>query len=428
MSRFKKFGILAMTLFGFASCGEDTSIFKNIPLTLDPILLANPIAMVGSSGSKRLYVANSNNEVLWFDSSFYILDITNPVAPTAIAVISIPNFSGNLLLDEVNGFAYLPNRQSSSEADSVDQVVRININEASPGFLSVELFESGEDPFGGFFDGINSLYVCVDSEVLRYNVNDLSGFSAVDLAVTTSSGRLIEAQDTRELSLSPSGNNLFVTNRTDSMLILNVNQFPPPGAPGRTDLGTEPVDYIVNGTISTRGATRDSQFLYIVDGVPPELRVMTDAGLAPVDGPAQEITTGSLQVASIPVGSDPGEVIVDEANSRAYVANTDDDTVSVIDTKLFTEIGRVAVDANLPANFDPGDGPFPLALANIDGKNYLYVGNFFSNNITVVDADALTVLSSFPDIPIFEEEDDDDDDNDNDFDSVTNVPGFGNSI
>jgi DNA-binding beta-propeller fold protein YncE len=427
MSGLKKFGVLAMILFGSASCAEDTSIFKNIPLTLDPILLANPIAMVASNGSKRLYVANSNNEVLWFDSSFYVLDISNPVAPTAVAVISIPNFSGNMLLDEARGYVYLPNRQSPNEADTVDQVVRININEASPGFLNVELFQSGQDPFGGYFDGVESLYVCADSEALRYNVNDLTGYTAVDLAVTTATGRLIEAEDTREVSLSPSGNNLFMTNRTDGMLIINVNQFTAPTGPGKIELGTEPVDYIVNGTISTRGATRDSQFVYVVDGVPPELRVMTDVGLAPVNGPAQEINTGSLQVASIPVGSDPGEVVVDEVNRRAYVSNTDDDTVSVIDTDLFVEITRVAVDNNLPPNFDPGDGPFPLAIANVDGTNYLYVGNFFSNNITVVDADTLTVLSSFPDIPIFEEDEDDDDD-DIDFDSVTNTPGFGNSI
>lgn len=426
MSRFKKFAVLALVLLASASCGDDTSIFKNIPLTLDPILLANPISMVASNSSKRLYVANSNNQVLWFDSSFYVLDISNPTAPTAVAVISIPNFSGNLLLDEARGYVYLPNRQSANEADTVDQVVRININEASPGFLNVELFQSGEDPFGGFFDGVDSLYVCADSEALRYNVDNMANYSSVNLQVTTASGRLVEANDTRELALSPSGNNLFVTNRTDSMLILNVNQFSAPTAPGRTDLGTEAVDYIVDGTISTRGAARDSQFLYVVDGVPPVLRVMTDAGLAPVDGPPQEITTGSLQVAAIPVGSDPGEVVVDEANGRAYVSNTDDDTVSVIDTNLFVEITRVAVDANLPANFDPGDGPFPLAIANVDGKNYLYVGNFFSNNITVVDADALTVLSSFPDIPEFIE-DDNENNNDDNFDSVTN-PGFGNSI
>ncbi|HEX5033063.1 MAG TPA: hypothetical protein VFW62_01165 [bacterium] len=422
----KKLGILALLLFGTVSCADDTSIFKNIPLTLDPILLANPIAMVGSSGSKRLYVANSNNEVLWFDSSFYVLDISNPTAPTAVAVISIPNFSGNMLLDEARGFVYLPNRQSPDESTTVDHVLRININEASPAFLNVEIFESGEDPFGGFFDGVDSLYVCADGEALRYDVNNLTNFTSVDLAVTSSDGRVIEATDTRELSLSPSGNNLFVTNRTDNMLILNINQFPAPTAPGRTNLGSEAVDYIVNGTISTRGAARDSRFLYIVDGVPPELRVMSDVGLAPVNGAPQEITTGSLQVASIPVGSDPGEVVVDEVNRRAYVANTDDDTVSVIDTDLFVEITRVAVDNNIPPNFDPGDGPFPLALANIDGKNYLYVGNFFSNNITVVDADALAVLSSFPDIPEFEEDESEDDDID--FDSVTQTPGFGNTI
>jgi len=392
--------LFLVLVFGFAACAGQ-SIFPPIPLTLSPVVLANPIAMATNNASQRLYVVNSNNLVLWADASFVIMDITNPVAPTTIAAISIPNFSGNIILDETRGYVYLPNRQSSSNADLVDQVLRININEASPDFLKVEFFDSGADPFGAFFDGMNSLYVIADQEALRYDVNNLLGFSKVDLNVTTAQGRLIKAQDTRETALSPSGNFLFVTNRTDSMLILNTNEMTAPTTAGELDLGTEPVDYIVDGTNSTRGATRDSKFIYIVDGSPSALRIMTDASLSPVSGAPQEITTGSLQVAAIPLGRNPGEVLLDEPNARAYVSNTDDDNISVIDLNLQTEITRLAVDINLPANIDPGDQPFPLAVANVSGTNYLYVGNFFSNNITVFNADTLQLVSAFPDIPPF---------------------------
>lgn len=421
MRPLKKLLLLTVSLLFLGACGEQT-IFKPIPLSLNPLVLANPIAMIASNAAQRLYVVNSNNKVLWFDASFVILDISNPTNPNPLAVISIPNFSGNILLDEARGFVYLPNRQSDSEADLVDQVLRININESSPTYLQVDFFDSGSDPFGGFFDGVDSLFVAADSEALRYDVNNMLGFTKVDLAVKTAQGREIFAEDTRELALSPSGNNLFVTNRTDSMLILNVNEMTAPTVAGETDLGTEPVDYIVTGTNSTRGAARDSNFVYVVDGAPANLRILTDAGLAPVSGPPQEITTGSLQVAAIPIGNDPGEVIIDEPNARAYVTNTGDDSVSVIDLNLQAEITRITVDNNIPANLDPGDEPFPLAIANIGGGNFLYVGNFDSNNITVIDADALAVVFAFPDVePV--SEDDENQDNSNDF-SGGFSPGF----
>ncbi len=424
MRSLKNFLLSMALVFGFAACAGQT-IFKPIPLTLNPILLANPIAMVADNASKRLYVVNSNNLVLWLDASFIIMDISNPVAPTAIAAISIPNFSGNIILDTTRGFVYLPNRQSSSNADLVDQVLRVNINEASPDFLKVDLFDSGADPFGAAFDGANSLFVVADQEALRYDVDSMAGFTKVDLNVKTAQGRTIKAEDTREDGLTPSGDWLFVTNRTDSMLILDVNEMTPPTTAGEVDLGTEPVDYIVDGTNSTRGAARDSKFIYVVDGSPSALRILTDSALTPVSGAPQEITTGSLQVASIPVGRNPGEVIVDEPNARAYVSNTDDDNVSVIDLNLQTEVTRLAVDSNLPSGIDPGDQPFPMAIANVGGTNYLYVGNFNSNNITVFNTDTLQLVTAFPDIPPFvEEEPGTNNSNSNNNFSGTFSPGF----
>ncbi len=393
----KKIFITLGILLGCASCAGNP-IFPDIPLSVSPLLLANPISMVASAINNRLYVANSNNQVLWFDASFYILDITSPLNPTTIAVISIPNFSGQVLLDETRGFVYIPNRQSANNADTVDQVLRININEASPTFLTTDIFDSAANPFGGFFDGANSLYVAATQEALLYDVNSFPNYSSVNLQVTTNLGRELNADETREIMLSPSGLNVFVTNRVDNFLILNAAQFTPPAAPGITDLGTEPVDYIVTGNTSTRGIARDSTYLYVVDGSPNSLRVLTDLGLAPVVGAPVEIGVASLQVAQIPVGSNPSEVVVDELNRRAYVSNTDSDDVSVIDLDLFVEITRVSVSESLPAGVDAGDEPFGMALVNVGGVNVLYVANFNSNNITVIDADALVVVASFPPI------------------------------
>ncbi|HCU25902.1 MAG TPA: hypothetical protein DF383_12870 [Deltaproteobacteria bacterium] len=427
MRLLQKIGFLLGLAVLFAGCAGNT-IFPNIPLTLDPIVLANPIALAVGSTSQRLYVVNSNNQVLWLDASFVILELSDPVHPTAIAAISIPNFSGNMILDEARGFVYLPNRQSPTDTNLNEQLLRININEASPDFLHVDVFASGFNPFGAYYDGVGSLFVAAIQEGLRYNVDDLSGYTLADLAVTDSSqGPDFNAEGTRELSLSSSGNFLFVTNRTDNMLILDVNQFTAPTGPGQFTLGTEPVDYIVTGTNSTRGAARDANFIYIVDGAPPNLRIMTDSGLVPVSGPPQEITTGSMQVAAIPLGLDPGEVILDETLGRAYVSNTGSDDVSVIDLNLQTEIDRVPVDQNLPLDVQPGDEPFAMATANIGGVNFLYVANYDSDNITVINADTLSVVNAFPQIVVDDEEDEKNNPSNNFFDDPNNPsPGFDN--
>jgi len=395
MLKLKRILILAMILTTFTACaGSD--IFVPIPLTLSPLVLANPISMVASATNQRLYLVNSNNKVLWFDSSFIVLDISNPLNPQPIAVISIPNFSGQVILDEPRGFVYIPNRQSADQSDVVDQTLRINIDESSPGFLTVDLFDAAPNPFGAFYDGVSELYVAASFEATQYNVTSFTGYTSVNLAVKTAQGRDIDADQTRELAISPSGDWLFVTNRIDNMLIVNVNDFPAPTTTGKTDLGTEPVDFIVTGTASTRGITSDSNYLYLIDGSPSTFKVMSDAPLTPVTGAPQEISTASLQIAAVPIGSDPSEVVLDTVNRRAYVTNTGSDDVSVIDLDLFIEISRISVSGNLPANTPVGDSPFGLALVNVGGTNYLYVANFDSNNVTVIDADALQVRAAFP--------------------------------
>ncbi|MDX1386013.1 MAG: hypothetical protein R3257_00380, partial [bacterium] len=230
IKKIKNIAILGSFLIWATGC-VDASIFPNIPLTLDPLVLANPIAMAASANSNRLYIVNSNNRVNYFDASFVILDITNPVFPVGIAAISIANFSGQIILDEARGLVYLPNRQSSSDIDDVDNVLVININEASPGFLTVQEFPSGNSPFGAFWDG-TFFFTAAVAQALQYNVNDFSGFTQVDLGVVTNEGRELEAEDTREIAIAPSDQTVWVTNRLDNMLILNRNEWVAPVAPG----------------------------------------------------------------------------------------------------------------------------------------------------------------------------------------------------
>lgn len=391
----KKIILLLTTLFCFGGCAT-ASIFDPVPLNLSPLVLINPIALAVDPAANRLYLVNSNNTVLFADASFVILDITDPVDPQPISVISIPSFSGQIQLDVPRGFVYIPNRLSEDDTDQVDQVLRININEASPTFLQVDSIPSADNPFGAFYDGANTLFVACANEALRYNASDFAGFTAVDMSVTTAQGREIDGSQTRALGLTPSGNFLFVTNEIDNMLILNVNEFPAPVIPGRVELFEEPVDYIVGGTNSTVGIARDSNFVYVVDDVPQTLRILSEAGLNPVVGPPQEISIASLQVAAIPVGEEPGEVVIDEPNNRAYVSNTGSDNVSVIDTALQIEIARIALDLNLPAGVPLGGGPFGMAVANVSGGNYLYVANFDSSNVTIIDTNSLSVVGGFP--------------------------------
>ena len=72
------------------------------------------------------------------------------------------------------------------------------------------------------------------------------------------------------------------------------------------------------------------------------------------------------------------------AGPYAYVANSDDNTVSVIDTATNTVTATVPV----------GSGPFAVAV-NPQGTK-AYVVNFFSNNVSVIDTATNTVTATVP--------------------------------
>src|SRR5258705_7976975 len=100
-----------------------------------------------------------------------------------------------------------------------------------------------------------------------------------------------------------------------------------------------------------------------------------DASVAVID-----LSSAQRRVSYIPVGRHPTAMIWDGTQSRLYVVNSDDDSVSMIDTRYDREVERIIVrlaETSLSGNSNEG-----LAL-NESGSS-LFVANAHSNSIAVV--------------------------------------------
>src|ERR1043165_9278180 len=84
-------------------------------------------------------------------------------------------------------------------------------------------------------------------------------------------------------------------------------------------------------------------------------------------------------VSRFTVGRHPTVMLLNPARTRLYVANSDDDSVSVVDTKTDKEIERISV--RLSEGVPPGNSPEGLALRGDD----LFVANAHSNSVAVVE-------------------------------------------
>jgi YVTN family beta-propeller protein len=86
-------------------------------------------------------------------------------------------------------------------------------------------------------------------------------------------------------------------------------------------------------------------------------------------------------VATVAVGLHPGALAVDPVRPRLYVANTDDDTVSVVDTQADRVVGTLSL-APYPG---APEGSVPDGLAVSPDGRRLYVANAGNNDVAVVD-------------------------------------------
>jgi len=85
-------------------------------------------------------------------------------------------------------------------------------------------------------------------------------------------------------------------------------------------------------------------------------------------------------VSFISVGRHPTKLLFNQDETRLFVANSNDDSVSVIDTQSDKEVERISV--RLAETVPPGNSPEGLAL---DNQSRLYVANSHSNSVAVVE-------------------------------------------
>lgn len=93
-------------------------------------------------------------------------------------------------------------------------------------------------------------------------------------------------------------------------------------------------------------------------------------------------TSSNTVVATMPVGANPVDVVLNPTGSRAYVDNSADNTVSVINTATNTVVATVPV------------GVFPLGVAVNPAGSRLYVTNSFANSVSVIDTSTNAVVAT----------------------------------
>ena len=360
--------------------------------------LAAPIAIAVDTTRLRAYVVNSNNNAEFTGTTFSVLDITDPAAPVLLNnpanPIPAPNYSAQIYLDTTNGFAYMPNRASDDAVDTSDSLLRINVDETSASFGTIETFNNGENPFGiACCDASGRIYVvdgggtgtgtiAVFDPAEPVQPADLSTYVQISLEVVLASGDRITGRDSTEVVLL--GSQAFVTNRNGNLYVINTTEV--------GDTSKNPIDTVVLNSEDLRGIATDGTLLYVVDGKSDTLllRIINPALLAPVDpdvATVSEVDIAAVQTATVSLGTDrttdPNEVAV--FNGKAYVTNRGLDTVSVIDLATNTLETTIAV----------GDQPYGMTAFTVGATNYLYVANLVSNSISIIDPATNTVVNAF---------------------------------
>ena len=102
---------------------------------------------------------------------------------------------------------------------------------------------------------------------------------------------------------------------------------------------------------------------------------------------------GNARLSEIPVGKEPNGVALSPDGTKAYVANTVDGTVSVLN------IDRTSSSYYTPATtITVGTEPYALALTPTGRK--LYVANARSNTVSVIDTSSLRVVATISNVGI----------------------------
>lgn len=200
-------------------------------------------------------------------------------------------------------------------------------------------------------------------------------------------------------------NRLFVgLQDTGSVLVLDPITLKPqgsiaiPGAFGIINLAGDPVHHKVYADFYEKIAVIDSNALTFVNKLdtkgsyytllaqPSSDRILTnryDDKTRSQSLISLDPTTGETR-GSAPIGGDPAGAVLNADGSRAYVANSFSNNVSVIDPRGPTLVATVSVDLR------------PIALWLDENAHKLYVANADSDNLSIINTDTNQVTATIP--------------------------------
>ena len=166
------------------------------------------------------------------------------------------------------------------------------------------------------------------------------------------------------IAITPDGNTLFVANNLgDSLGVIEDIR-------GRRKLTR----------IDLRRQGDGEQFIYpYAVAVVPQQDSSVKAYVSCWNDSTVAVVHAGRLVSRVAVGRHPTAMLLNPERTRLYVANSNDDSVSVIDTQTDKEIERINV--RLSEGVPPGNSPEGLALRGDD----LYVVNAHSNSVAVVE-------------------------------------------
>lgn len=355
--------------------------------------MANPLSVFVNSTAQRAYIVNANDKYAYNSGSLHIVDLSTITAPTRVNSTAIDSFGGQVYVNATTNLAFIPNRLSVDDQDTIDALLQVDVNEVAGTFTVTSIAANG-NPFGAALDTTNSRLLVPTGEG-TLDIYDVSGTSVsrsaqVDLKVALSDGSTITSAPLEEAVVFNADTQAVVTRGSGGAYVINMSEVATSGA----------VDYYIDDIEDPRGIATDGTLIYVVDvvndGASDEvgyLRVL-DLSTLTVDAANTTATVedkddNSLQQAEITVGSDPQEVVVSANLGRAYVSNLADDTVTVIDTTTQAVVGTaIAV----------GDEPFGMALyQQVAGTDsHLLVCNRQGNTVSIIDLASGTVVATYP--------------------------------
>lgn len=380
---------LAIASCVLVCCATSSGIFPEVVTSLseNTLVLPNPISIAVDAANSQIVVANSNVDIFYETGSLssFQVNATNTTAPelSSLHIIETPNFAGQIHFDATTNNLYIPYRESSPDDDSKDQIEQYTLSAA--GELSlVENSAVRANPFG-IAGSTNEIYVVSDNFLSVFGRVSLSLQYTIDLtAAETATIDDTNADFVESVAVDVTSNRLFVSNTGGRLFII--------------DLATSSLSQVLVGPSSTRSLIVSNNTLYALDPVEEAVWIFDLTLLPPPTSAPSPVDDSTFLITTISVGNNPNGMALDPTNNRLYVSNTDDNTISVIDTLTLEELTRISVDQdNISSNFSRDlDQPFGLALGTFNGTTFLFITGFNSNSVGMINTRTLNVVEVFP--------------------------------